>query len=52
MLLLILFYPSFTEATSCEVQEKFQNPVGDIGAAIGEIPKLSAAVNLADVYLE
>ena len=52
MMLLFLFYPSFTESTSCEVQEKFQNAVGAIGAAIGEIPILSTAVNLADVYLE
>eukprot|EP00090_Calanus_glacialis_P001052 TRINITY_DN10750_c0_g1_i1.p1 TRINITY_DN10750_c0_g1~~TRINITY_DN10750_c0_g1_i1.p1 ORF type:complete len:440 (-),score=64.05 TRINITY_DN10750_c0_g1_i1:101-1420(-) len=52
MMLLFLFCPSFTEASSCEVQEKFQNAVGAIGAAVGEIPILSTAVNLADVYLD
>ena len=52
MLLLFLFGPSFTEASSCEVQEKFQNAVGAIAAAIGDIPILSTAVNLADFYLE
>ena len=49
---LFLFYPSFTEATSCEAQEQFQNAVGALGAAVGEVPILSTIVNLANVYLE
>jgi len=52
LLLLFLFLRSFTDATSCEAQEKFKNAVGAIGAAVGEIPILSTAVNLADVYLD
>lgn len=52
LLSLFLFYPSFTEATSCEAQKQFQNAVGALGAAVGEVPILSTIVNLANVYLD
>ena len=52
MLILFMHCPTLTWASSCEVQEKFQTAVGAIGAAVGEIPILSTAVNLVDVYLE
>merc|ERR1711936_348184 len=52
VLLQFLYCPTVTRASSCEVQEKFQNAVGAIGAAVGEIPILSTIVNLADVYLD
>ena len=52
MLKLVLHCPTLTWALSCEDQSKLQDVIATIGAVTGEIPFLSTAVRLLDVYVE